>query len=285
MTNSPTRFGPYDVTLLYDGVFEASSDVLTHGHGEAARQKAIAVWNAPTLRIDVNCYVLRGGDGVTLIDAGGGPLMGPGFGQIRTALKAAGIAPEEVRRVLLTHIHSDHALGLLDPGLLDGQEAYFPQADVLVPETDFAFFTDPSAFEATPPARRGGFAIAKQLQKTYGDTIIKIPDGPVLPGLNVLPGIEALPLPGHTPGHTGYLLRGERDTDSLLLWGDVLHLATLQPGDPDIGIIYDLDPATAARTRRATLEQAARHGWTVAGGHTGFGRVERHGEAFRIVPA
>ena len=96
-------------------------------------------------------------------------------------------------------------------------------------------------------------------------------------------GIEARSLPGHTPGHTGYLVRGE--DNHLLIWGDALHLGDLQPGDPKIGLIFDLDAEMALRTRQAVLEDAAREGWIIAGGHiTGFGRVQRASEGYQILP-
>lgn len=64
-----------------------------------------------------------------------------------------------------------------------------------------------------------------------------------------------------------------------------MHLGDLQPGDPKIGLVYDLDPELAARTRRAALEDAAREGWIIAGGHlTGFGRVQRELKGYKIVP-
>jgi glyoxylase-like metal-dependent hydrolase (beta-lactamase superfamily II) len=93
-------------------------------------------------------------------------------------------------------------------------------------------------------------------------------------------------LPGHTPGHTGYLLRGDGDSGDLLLWGDALHLGRIQPADPQIGLVYDLDPQTAARTRRATLERAVQQDWTVASGHVrGFGRVHSAQTGYQIVAA
>lgn len=273
MTHHFRRFGQYDVILLRDGLFEAPADVLVHADGAAARQRAIESWGRPTLQVDVNCFALQGDDGITLVDAGTGTAWGPKYGHARPALREAGIVPEQIGRILLTHIHGDHALGLFD-----GEAAYFLNAEVFVPERDFAFFTDPAAQQTVPEARRGGFAIAEQLQCIYGPRIRRIGEGPVFAG------IEARSLPGHTPGHTGYLVRG--DKESLLIWGDALHLGDLQPGDPKIGLVFDLDSEMAARTRRAILEEAAREGWVVAGGHiTGFSRVERASEAYRIVPA
>ncbi|HEY0123933.1 MAG TPA: MBL fold metallo-hydrolase [Rhizobium sp.] len=272
MTGNFHRFGQYDVVLLRDGVFEAPAEVLIHADGSVARQRAIEALGKPTLQVDVNCFALRGDDGIILVDAGTGTAWGPKYGHARSALQEAGITPDQIQRILLTHIHGDHALGLFD-----GDAPYFPNADVFVPDRDFAFFTDPAARQATPEARRGGFNVAEQLVRIYGAQVRQIPDGPVFAG------IEARPLPGHTPGHTGYLVRGE-DND-LLIWGDTLHLGDLQPGDPKIGLIFDLDPETAVRTRQAALEDAAREGWIVAGGHiSGFGRVRRESEGYQILP-
>ncbi|CAN7476997.1 MBL fold metallo-hydrolase [Rhizobium rhizogenes] len=279
MTDSLRRFGQYDVILLRDGVFEAPADVLIHADGGVARQRAIEALGKPMLQVDVNCFALRSADGVILVDAGTGTSWGPKYGHARPALQEAGITPEQIRLILLTHIHGDHALGLFD-----GNAPYFPNAEIFVPERDLAFFTDPVAREATPEARRGGFKIAEQLVRIYGSRVRQIPDGPVLVG------IEARPLPGHTPGHTGYLVRGgdriDAEDKDLLIWGDTLHLEDLQPGDPKIGLVFDLDPEMAARTRQAVLEDAAREGWIIAGGHiTGFGRVERASEGYEILPA
>ncbi|NPD66077.1 MBL fold metallo-hydrolase [Lichenicola cladoniae] len=266
------RFGHFETHLLRDGVFSAPADVLTHVDGEASRRQAIERLGKPEIQIDVNCFLLRSADGITLIDTGAGTIWGPTFGQSRLAMSELGIEPALVDRVLLTHLHADHALGLFD-----GDAAFFPNAEIWVPDVDLAYFTDASALEATPEAGRSPFAIASQLRQLYGNRIRAIGAGPVLDG------IEAWSLPGHTPGHTGYLLHDP--VRSLMTWADTLHLAEIQPGDPATGLAFDLDPATAARTRLSLLEQAADAGWVVAGSHiTGFNRVERAGNAFRIVP-
>lgn len=266
------RFGRYETHLLRDGEFRAPADVLTHIDGEAARRHAIERLGKPEIRIDVNCFLLRSEDGITLIDTGAGTVWGPTFGTARVTMSELGIEPAQVDRVLLTHLHDDHALGLFE-----GDAAFFPNAEIWVPQTDLAYFTDAKALEATPEAGRGTFGTASKLQHVYGDRVRTIGEGPVLPG------ITAHALPGHSPGHTGYLLE---DADrSLMVWADTLHLAEIQPEDPSIGLVFDLDSEAAARTRRALLEQAADAGWIVAGGHiTGFNRVERAGNGFRIVP-
>lgn len=277
MAVSARQFGDYSIVHLLDGVFTPSSDVLLHAGGEAARQALIAE-AGPVLRLDVNCFLLRGPDGIALIDAGTGEAWGPQLGHARAALHDAGVAPEQVARVLLTHLHGDHALGLLHGA--DGATAWLPRAEILVPEADLHFFTDPAARAALPPARHGGFDITAKLLRAYEGRIRPIPNGPVA----AFPGIEAVPLPGHTPGHTGYLLRGT--PHDLLLWGDLLHLFAAQAADPDAGLTYDIDPAQAARSRHATLARAAAEGWLVAGAHVpGFGVLEAVGAGYRVVPA
>jgi glyoxylase-like metal-dependent hydrolase (beta-lactamase superfamily II) len=271
------QYGDYSVVHLLDGVFEPSSDVLLHASGETSRQALIAQ-AGPTLRMEVNCFLLRGPDGIALVDAGTGDAWGPQLGHARAALRQAGVAPEQVARVLLTHLHGDHALGLLDGE--DGTTAWLPRADILVPEADLHFFTDPAARAALPVARQSAFDITAKLLRAYEGRVRTIPNGPIA----AFPGIEAVPLPGHTPGHTGYLLRGA--PHDLLLWGDLLHLFTTQAADPDTGLAYDIDPALAARSRHATLARAAAEGWMVAGAHVaGFGLLEAVGAGYRVVPA
>ncbi|MCQ4159639.1 MBL fold metallo-hydrolase [Roseomonas sp. GC11] len=267
MDHPTRRAGVYEVTLLADGIFKAPPEAVIH-------TRAAPGWRVPpgdatgsNLRLAVNCFLLRGPGGVTLVDSGCGTAWGESFGQARTALAALGITPEQVERVLLTHIHSDHVLGLLA-----GEGAYFPRAEVLAPETDLAFFTSAAARAATPKERQGGFDMATKIAAAYGPRLRGVPAG------EVMPGILALPLPGHTPGHTGYRI------DDLLLWGDTLHITALQPAEPEIGMVFDMDTEQAVRTRRATLGEAARQGWTVAGAHIeGFRTVREAGGGWEML--
>lgn len=273
MGQPPRRFGRYEVSILGDGFFEAPSDVLTHTAGEAARQQALGQWSSPNIRIVVNCFLLRGPGGITLVDAGTGTSWGDAFGHARAAMAAMAVEPGQVERVLLTHLHGDHALGLFDGAL-----PYFPKAEVIVPGIELAHFGDQEKRAATPKARQGGFDIAAALQRLYAGRIRIAGPG------TILPGIELIALPGHTYGHSGYLI--EDESRSLLLWGDALHLSTLQAADPDVGLAYDLDGATAARTRRDILERSAGSGWVVSGGHVeGFRSVRAIASGYELLQA
>lgn len=272
MSETWRRFGSYDALMLDDGVFEAPLDVLIHGDGDATRDEAVARWGKSKISIPVNCFALKGADGITLVDAGTGPSWGEAMGHAPAAMAKAGIAPEQVERILITHLHGDHALGLFD-----GERARFPDAQIIVPEADFGFFGDEANRAQTPQNRQGGFAVTAAVKKHYAGRIHSAPAGPVRPGITLVP------LPGHTAGHSGYLI--ESDTP-LLLWGDALHLSDLQAADPGIGFVYDFDAATARASRRAILERAAREGWLISGGHIeGFRRVVANGPGYELIPA
>ncbi|WP_342241911.1 AidB family quorum-quenching N-acyl homoserine lactonase [Inquilinus sp. OTU3971] len=273
MSAAARRFGPYDVTVLLDGIFEAPKTVLTHAAGEEATRRLIDGWPGDKIRIDVNCYLLTGENGVSLIDAGTGDHWGPALGKARAALAEAGVRPEGVDRVLLTHPHGDHALGLLD-----GDQAWLPRAEILFPERDFAFFGDPAVAETFPPNRRGNFKTVTDLTRAYAGRIRTIAPGPV----EGMPGVEAVPLPGHTPGQSGYRIGEGRN--SLLIWADAIHLGVPQIEDPEVGLTYDLDPALAIESRRFLLQEAAKHGWRVTGSHVSpIGRIEAGDRGWRFV--
>jgi len=272
MSETWRRFGSYDVLIVDDGVFEAPLDVLIHAEGEAVRDEALARWGKPKVSIPVNCFALRGADGITLIDAGTGPSWGEAMGHAPAAMAEAGIAPEQVERVLITHLHGDHALGLFD-----GDRARFPKAEIIVPEADFGFFGNEANRAQTPQNRQGGFAVTAAVKTHYAGRIRPAPAG------SVRPGIILIPLPGHTAGHSGYLIEGGQ---SLLLWGDALHLSDLQATDPAIGLVYDFDAATALASRRAILARAAREGWIVSGGHIeGYRRATEKSAGYELTPA
>src|SRR6202035_2854822 len=96
-----------------------------------------------------------------------------------------------------------------------------------------------------------------------------------------VPGITAVPAPGHTPGHTGWLVAS--GGDALLIWGDVVHLPGLQFAHPDAGMVFDVDGALAIVTRRRIMDMAATDRLRVTGMHMdfpGFGHVVRSGGAY-----
>ncbi|MCH4084853.1 MAG: MBL fold metallo-hydrolase [Acetobacter fabarum] len=111
------------------------------------------------------------------------------------------------------------------------------------------FFLYPvTAFQILHVAHQRLFDVARNVLDAYQQQITPFEGGDVL-----LPGIIAVHLPGHTPGHSGYLL--ESEDDSLLIWGDVLHFPHIQVARPDVTFAFDHNPGLAAKTRRKILTE------------------------------
>ncbi len=101
----------------------------------------------------------------------------------------------------------------------------------------------------------------------------------------MLAGISLLPLPGHTPGHSGYRIESAGET--LVMWGDTVHVPEIQIPRPDVTNEYDISEDLAAENRRKILEVVADERLLVTGGHLhlpGFAHVVRDGTGFRLVP-
>ena len=106
-----------------------------------------------------------------------------------------------------------------------------------------------------------------------------VPDG------EALPGVSAVLLPGHTPGHTGWIVHS--GADQLLIWGDVVHIPAIQVARPEAAFEYDVDPQGARDTRRRTFDRVAADRLTVAGAHLdfpGLGTIVRIGTNYRFEP-
>jgi glyoxylase-like metal-dependent hydrolase (beta-lactamase superfamily II) len=104
-------------------------------------------------------------------------------------------------------------------------------------------------------------------------------------GGELVPGVRAQSAYGHTPGHTIYVV--ESKGEKLVLWGDLMHVASVQFRDPTITIEFDSDSAPAAQHRMAAYADAANGGHLVGAAHLSFpamGRLAAEGQGFRFVP-
>ncbi|WP_196814495.1 MBL fold metallo-hydrolase [Nocardia sp. BMG111209] len=188
-----------------------------------------------------------------LIDAGFGPMdYQTPFGMLQGgamlgSLRAVGLAPTDVELVALTHLHGDHIGYLWQAPDADGRFP-FAHARVAVAGTEWAR-PDLAAREGTSP----------EMVACFADQVEVCRDGE-----EIFPGVTALTLPGHTIGHTGYLLRSEGVT--LIVLGDALH-TPLQVTYPDLSSASDLDPQLAIDVRRRIVNTVADNDFLAFGGH------------------
>jgi glyoxylase-like metal-dependent hydrolase (beta-lactamase superfamily II) len=211
------------------------------------------------LRLSVNAFALDDGERVTLIDTGASNAWLPSMGALPQALGQAQIAPERIRTVAFTHTHIDHINGLILP---NGRDAFPEMSRLLVPKAEL-----------------GLFRAQARLERFHGSA------ESFEPGQRLGPNIEALAAAGHELGHTCFRVISEGET--VLVWGDIVHVPSLQFERPEIAWELDADQDQARASRLRMMALAADSGAYVAGAHLdspGVGRVSRVGESFRFDP-
>jgi glyoxylase-like metal-dependent hydrolase (beta-lactamase superfamily II) len=268
------KIGDIEVTALGDGPFPAALDSFVDFE-RAETERLTGRRIDETVILPVNSYLIKLGAKWALVDTGCGPTMGPKLGQLPNNLRAMGVAPETIDYVLLTHIHPDHALGLVDAA----GNAVYPNAELLVHEQEAAFWLDSDQASGASERIRRNIGKAKATTAPYRNRMRRVREG------EALPGISASLLPGHTPGHTGWLIHS--GSDGVLIWGDVVHLAAVQVPRPDAALVFDVDPQAARETRRRTFDRVAADRLRVAGAHLdfpGFGYIVRQGTGYRFEP-
>ncbi|WP_435656690.1 MBL fold metallo-hydrolase [Brucella pituitosa] len=272
LTFPTQQVGDLTITAVSDGYLHASFDFLANiDPADAARMQEKAGIKDHT-SIHINCYLVRGSGRTVLIDAGAGGFKQWG-GRLTTNLLLAGIQPSEIDVILLTHAHPDHVGGLTDAS----GAAVFPNAELVAHHREVAFWQDDGNLSRAPEHARGNFLVARQAFDGYRDRLRTFEGG------EVLPGITAMPLPGHTAGHTGYRL--DSGNKSLLVWGDIVHFPQIQVPRPDVSIAFDQDAHLAADTRSRLLDCVATEQLLIAGmhlGELGFGRIERKKLAYSV---
>jgi len=272
--------GDFEVTALYDGYIDLDNKLLKGASAEDVQSLLTKMFidSSNGVQTAVNAYLINTGTQLLLIDTGAAQCFGPTLGVVQSNLKASGYSPEQVDSVLLTHLHPDHACGLLTT---DGKAAY-PNATVYVPQTEADYWLSPETASQAPEASRGMFTMSQQSVAPYAaQQRLKrySPDSQLFAGLSVVPSN------GHTPGHSSYLLSSKNQ--SLLVWGDIVHSHAVQFAKPEVVIEFDSDQAKAVETRKKLFAEAARYKLWVAGAHMpfpGIGHVRSEGSAYAWVP-
>ena len=286
--------GDFEVTALLDGTHPFPvQQVLARQTGqaggaaqvslaEASPGEADALLAAAHLKAPVEgaiiAFLINTGARLVLIDSGAGALYGADGGHLLGNLRAAGYPPEQVDAVLLTHLHADHVGGVI----LNGRMA-FPNATVHVSKRDADYWLSPANRATAPALLLPMFDGATGSLKPYVEAgRLQTFDGDV----ELVPGIRADADPGHTPGHSTYRVQSQGQT--LLLWGDTVHVAAVQFPDPGVTLKYDSNGTQAAQQRMRLLADAAQNGYWIGAAHISFpglGHIGVRGQEFHWIPA
>ena len=217
--------------------------------------------------------LLNTGRELVLFDTGNGAGRRPDAGQMRQRLADAGIPPESIDVVVITHFHPDHIGGLMEEGA-----PAFPNARYVMGQAEYDFWSPPEMAEAEKTARVGKLVQSNVVPLAEKTTFIK-------PGDAVVPGVTAIASHGHTPGHLSYMI--ESGGQQLLVLGDVSNHYVLSVQRPEWHVSFDMDKEAAVATRKEVLGMLASDRIPFVGYHmpypsTGF--IEATGDGFRFVP-
>jgi glyoxylase-like metal-dependent hydrolase (beta-lactamase superfamily II) len=273
------RIGDVEIVAINDGLARRPlAEGFVRDVPLSQVQAALAEAGLPTTHVDISftAFVALLGERRVLMDTGNGQFGAPTTGRLLANLQAAGIAPESIDTVLITHFHGDHINGLRNR---DGQTP-FTQAKVWVPEAEWNFWMDDARMNAAPEAMRGAFQnvrrvfgpIAGEVQKFAADATL-------------LPGLRAVSAHGHTPGMSMFQIesRGQR----FLNVADLSNIPALFVRQPDWAVTFDMDPQAARAVRRKILGMAAQEGVTVGGYHfpfPAFGTIRTRGNGYDFAP-
>lgn len=208
-------------------------------YGKADSAKVEKLSPEGSVASSISCFVVETQGKRILFDAGNGAAHG---GKMLERLRAAGIAPEQIDYIFVTHFHGDHIGGLAADG-----KPLFANAQLYVPDAEYAAWAAMS---------NDGGKEAVETVDTYGDRLHRFAYTDILPL-----GVKAMAAPGHTPGHTVY------QTGRLFIAGDLLHGFDLQMQDLDICPAYDMDSAKATESRKHFIDYIRQNKLITAGMH------------------
>ncbi len=280
------KVGAYECTSINDGArsFPLPDTFVKNVPKEEVVAAAEAAYMPKGMvTVPFNPQLINTGSKLVLIDCGNGiatyePTKGA-VGRTMQNLAAAGVDPKSIDVVLISHLHPDHTNGIR---AADGSMA-FPNAEIMVPAKDWEFWmSDENAAKAQ----------SNEMMKNYFNNVRKIYAGIESKvtkydwGKEVAPGITSVAAPGHTPGHTAFVIAS--GSSKILIQSDVTNIPEFFLRNPDWHVAYDADPVLAQETRHKFYDMAAAEKATVVGFHFTFpsiGHVEKDGTKYRLIPS
>ena len=271
-------FGKYQIIALSDGTVPIDAHKLLIPKDTAVLDEALQENNLSSpVEISINTYLIVSGQKIILVDTGAGSLFSPNAGLLPASLKAAGYSASQITDILVTHIHRDHTGGLTVKG-----KVMFPHAIIHVNQKDLDFWLKHEV--ASSDDTRG----ITSNRPSYLAVKPYLAAGKVKPfegDMEVLPGIRTIEKPGHTAGHTLFVL--STGNQKMVFWGDLAHIEQVQFADPLMPNEFDFDQAQAAQQRKESYAEFAKQGYLIAGDHISFpglGRITGSSQGYRWEP-
>jgi glyoxylase-like metal-dependent hydrolase (beta-lactamase superfamily II) len=272
-------FDSFSLTTLSDGYGTRALDAnFVRNASLADVQAALRDAGLPTDKINIpyTAFVADVGPQRVLFDTGNGEFGAATAGRLLANMARAGMTPQSISAVCLSHFHGDHINGLRNKA----GAIVFPNARIFVPEPEWAWWMDDARMAAAPQAMQGAFAATRRVFAPIASTVTRF-----APGTELLPGVRSLPAFGHTPGHSAFVI-GD-GAQRLLYWGDNTNVAALFVRNPDWAVAFDMDAQAARVTRRSLADRAIRERMPVAGYHlpgAAIGTLSNRGAGYEFMP-
>jgi glyoxylase-like metal-dependent hydrolase (beta-lactamase superfamily II) len=271
--------GDYQLTALYDGTWYVPIDDKFIRNAAAADVDAAlrAAFLAPgVLPVSFTALLVNTGARLILIDSGSAGQIADTAGVMLDNLNVAGVAPGDIDTIVISHFHPDHINGIKTK---DGARV-FPNAEILVPEPEWAFWMDDANMGRFANPVHRYFLNARRIFRDIAGDVRRF-----RPGAEVAPGIDSIPAFGHTPGHTAFAVHSRGQ--SLLVMSDTVRNPYLFVRHPDWQPTFDMDGPMAVRARLHMLERAAADRMLVEAYHFPFpasGHIVRTGASYEFEP-
>ena len=273
------KIGDYELTALYDGIwYRPITDKFIRNAPFSEVERALDTAFMPHDRLTTpfTTLIVNTGKKLILIDTGTGGQIAASAGALRNNLGAAGIDPKAVDLVVISHFHPDHINGIKDKD----NALIFPNAEIMVPAPEWAYWMDDANLNAAPADLRLTFLNQRRIFSDIAKQVTQFQ-----PGKEVAPGIVTVPAAGHTPGHTVFAVHsGEQ---SLLVLSDTAQHPAVFARHPDWQAAFDIDGAAAVATRKKLFDRAAADRMLVTGYHFPFpacGHLIKTASGYEHVP-
>jgi len=274
------KLGGIELTALYDGIWYLPiDDKFVHNASGAEVNAALAAAFLPpsVLPVSFTALLVNNGGKLVLVDTGTAGQITDSAGFMNANLAAAGVAPEAIDTILISHFHPDHIDGIKTK---DGDKV-FRNAEILVPEPEWKFWMDDGNMSRASGTVHRYFLNARRIFKDIANAVRAFK-----PGAEVAPGIVSIAAYGHTPGHTAFAIHSGKQ--SMLAMSDTAREPFLFVRHPQWQPNYDMDGPLAAKTRTDMLDRATADRMLVEAYHFPFpacGHIAKSGSGYELVPA
>jgi glyoxylase-like metal-dependent hydrolase (beta-lactamase superfamily II) len=273
------KIGAFELTALYDGIwYRPITEKFIRNAPFAEVEHALDAAFMPHDKLETpfTTLIVNTGKKLVLIDTGTGGQISPTAGMIGDNLAAAGIDPKAVDQIVISHFHPDHINGIKDKD----NALVFPNAEIMVPEPEWAYWMDDANLNAAPPDLKLTFLNQRRIFADIAKQVTRYE-----PGREVSPGIVTLPAPGHTPGHTVFAVHS--GDQSLMVLSDTAQHPAVFARHPDWQAAFDIDGDAAVATRKKLFDRASADRMLVTGYHFPFpacGHLIKTASGYEHVP-